>query len=195
VVNSLGHHSNLRPHVEGNQTFLKDVRKGYKRYSLFSKILKKTGHHKNFDIVDDLLYTQNLARDRVLCILAVVHNKRCLTEIIITQVHQVLGHLGPQKMSEYIRCYYWWLRIGQDVEHYCKTCPICQTTKSSMQKVLGLLHSLPIPIQPWESIAMDFVGLFPELGGSDYLWVVICCLTSMVHLVSIRTTIKASELT
>jgi hypothetical protein len=41
---------------------------------------------------------------------------------------------------------------------------------------------------------MDFVGPFPESGGYDYLWVVICRLTSMIHLMPIRTTITASEL-
>ena len=41
---------------------------------------------------------------------------------------------------------------------------------------------------------MDFVGPFPESGGYDYLWVVICHLTSMVHLVPIHTTTTTSEL-
>ena len=41
---------------------------------------------------------------------------------------------------------------------------------------------------------MDSVGLFPPSEGHDYLWVVLCHLTSMVHLVPIKTTIKASEL-
>jgi hypothetical protein len=41
---------------------------------------------------------------------------------------------------------------------------------------------------------MDFVGPFPESDGYDYLWVVICHLTLMVHLVPIRMTTMASEL-
>ena len=41
---------------------------------------------------------------------------------------------------------------------------------------------------------MDFVGPFPESNGHDYLWVILCCLTSMVHLVPIQTTTTASEL-
>ncbi len=41
---------------------------------------------------------------------------------------------------------------------------------------------------------MDFVGPFPPSQGFDYLWVVICRLTSMVHLIPINTTTKASEL-
>jgi len=41
---------------------------------------------------------------------------------------------------------------------------------------------------------MDFVGPFLESEGFDYLWVVICRLTSIVHLVPVFTTTKASEL-
>src|SRR5882762_12008565 len=41
---------------------------------------------------------------------------------------------------------------------------------------------------------MDFIGLFHKLKGYDYLWVVICRLTSMVHLMPVKTTIKASKL-
>ena len=39
-----------------------------------------------------------------------------------------------------------------------------------------------------------FVGPFLTSQGYDYLWVIICRLTSMVHLVPVNTTIKASEL-
>jgi hypothetical protein len=41
---------------------------------------------------------------------------------------------------------------------------------------------------------MDFVGPFLESSGHDYLWIVICHLTSMVHLVPINITTTASEL-
>ena len=164
------------------------------RDTLCAKVLNNIGHHRNFEAQDGLLYTRNCAGTSVLCIPSVVLRKRRLTEIIIAQAHEVLGHFGPQKTADYIRRHYWWPRIGQDVEQYCKTCPVCQTTKSSTQRVPGLLHSLPIPARPWGSIGMDFVGPFPESDGHDYLWVVICRLTSMVHLVPIHTTTTASEL-
>jgi hypothetical protein len=57
-----------------------------------------------------------------------------------------------------------------------------------------VLHSLPIPTCPWESIGMDFIGPFPESNGFDYLLVVICRLTSMVHLVPTRTTAKVIDI-
>ena len=90
---------------------------------------------------------------------------------------------------------YWWPKIGWEVDKFNRTCPMCQVAKATNKLPQGLLHSLPIPRQPWGLIAMDFVGPFPPSKGHDYLWVVLCHLTSMVHLVLIKTTIKVSELT
>jgi hypothetical protein len=39
-----------------------------------------------------------------------------------------------------------------------------------------------------------FCGTFPPSEGFDYLWVVLCRLMTMVHLVPIKMTIKASKL-
>jgi hypothetical protein len=58
----------------------------------------------------------------------------------------------------------------------------------------GKLHSLPTPMRPWESIGMDFIRPFPESKGFDYLWVIICRLSSMVHLVPVNMTTTASQL-
>lgn len=41
---------------------------------------------------------------------------------------------------------------------------------------------------------MDFVGPFPPSLGFDYIWVLICRLTSQVHLIAINTTSKTSDL-
>jgi hypothetical protein len=40
---------------------------------------------------------------------------------------------------------------------------------------------------------MDFVGPFLECMGHDYLLVVICCVTSLVHLIPMMTTARATE--
>src|SRR5260370_13804453 len=71
---------------------------------------------------------------------------------------------------------------------------MCQTTKEHTSKLLGLLHNLPIPDHPWSGIAMDFVGPFADSIGRNYLWVVMCCLTSQVHLIPINTMTKTIEL-
>ena len=74
-------------------------------------------------------------------------------------------------------------------------CETCQTMKWHTSKPLGLLHNLLIPDHPWSGIAMDFIGPFPESIGRNYLWVVMCHLTSQVHLIPINTMTKTIELT
>ncbi len=85
-----------------------------------------------------------------------------------------------------------------DVKAYCETCTICKRSKPSNQKPFGLLNPLPIPGQPWESIGIDFIGPLPSSenwhGAFDSITVVICLLTSMVHLIASRTTYNARQM-
>lgn len=80
------------------------------------------------------------------------------------------------------------------VEKFCRTCEVCMRAKSSYAPPVGKLHSLPIPMRPWQSIAMDFLGPFPETDGFNYLWVVVCRLTGHAHLVPVNTKTTATEL-
>jgi hypothetical protein len=71
---------------------------------------------------------------------------------------------------------------------------MCQAMKTINQWPQGLLHSLPIPTKPWSSIGMDFVGPFPLVDNFDYIWVILCRLTSLVHLIPLRMMMTASQL-
>ena len=83
---------------------------------------------------------------------------------------------------------------GKGYRKFCTSCETCQTTKRHTTKPHGLLHNLLIPDHPWSGITMDFVGPFLESLGKNYLWVIICCLTSQVHLIPINTMIKTIDL-
>lgn len=168
----------------------------YKEDAVFSKILKAPSEHKAFTFVksEGRIYTKNRMDERVLCIPRPHIRGRSLVEDIIDRAHTILGHLGSQRTTDYIRRWFWWPKLASTTQTYCDSCEICQTTKASRQLKAGLLHSLPIPRYPWDSIGMDFLGPFPECDGFDYLWLVICRLTSMVHLIPLKTTTKAKEL-
>jgi len=194
IFESISQGPELRKHVEKATDFLDKVKKGYAKDVLFSKIVKEAERYSAFKYRDGLLYTNNRGGHEVLCIPRVVTKDYSLTAIVIEQAHTILGHFGAQKTSDYIRRWYWWPRISPEVDKYCETCGICQANKTSTQRPVGLLHPLPIPNRPWGSIGMDFVGPFPTSKGYDYLWVIICRLTSMVHLIPVNTTVKASEL-
>jgi hypothetical protein len=53
---------------------------------------------------------------------------------------------------------------------------------------------MPIANRPWESIGMDFIGPFLEVEGCDYLWVIICWMSLMEHLIPVHMTTTASQL-
>jgi len=66
--------------------------------------------------------------------------------------------------------------------------------KGEYQKPIGKLHPLPIATWPWDLIGMGFIGPFLEVDGYNYLWVVICRIMSMIHLVSVHMKMTASQL-
>src|SRR5271170_4462053 len=108
--------------------------------------------------------------------------------------HHTVGHMGKRITNNYTRDLFWWPTLGSDIDAFCNSCATCQATKSRNQRPQGLLHSLPIPTSPWTSIGMDFVGPFPLVENMDYIWVVLCRLTSLVHLIPLKTTTTAAQL-
>jgi len=128
----------LRKHFENVGTFTQDVLQGYAQDAVLGKVAQDTGKYSAFTQEDGMI------------------------EIVLEQAHSTLGHMGAQRTSEYIRRYFWWPTLGKDVDKFCTSCATCQVNKPRSTLQAGLLHSLPIPTQPWTSIAMDFVGPFPR---------------------------------
>jgi hypothetical protein len=169
-------------------------REAYPEDKLFGKIMSKPKDHPSFTVADKLIHRKNNSGNRVLCIPDCNVRGRKLTELVIDQAHRVVGHMGTRITENYVRQYFWWATLGTDVKTFCESCSVCQATKTSNQRPQGLLHTLPIPTKPWSSIGMDFVGPFPMVENLDYIWVILCRLTSLVHLIPLRTTNTAAQL-
>lgn len=184
----------LPSELEGKMDLRRVVKRGQEEDVFCAKILQNPTHHKRFRIYQGLVEHQTSKGDWVLCIPNVMHGKKRLAQLLIDHAHSLVGHLGNDKTNAYLRRWFWWPSMAKEVERFCASCATCQTTKASNQKPQGLLHNLPIPVRPWQSISMDFVGPFPESEGFDYLWVIVCRMTAATHLVPIRTTTTASEL-
>ena len=174
--------------------FLESVRAGYTEDPLFAKVKENSERFNRFQWQDDLLYLDRVEGLPVLCIPRAKHGSRKLTEMVIDQAHQTIGHAGNERTNKYIHKFYWWSTLSRDVAKFCATCGTCQAVKPITQKPMGLLHPLPIPSRPWESIGMDFIGpLPPSPEGYNFIWVIIDRLTSMVHLVALKTSATATE--
>lgn len=180
--------------IESDPEFLEDIRKCYETDTLFTKVLTKPIDHPRFDIKDGLIWTENLTGEKVLCIPESSKGMRSLRGAILEQGHHSVGHFGPQRTADYVRRWYWWPRIYSMCDKFCRSCEHCHRAKAEYRAPAGKLHNLPIPSRPWESIGMDFIGPFPEMKGYNYLWVVICRLTSQVHLIPCNTRDTATDL-
>ncbi len=68
------------------------------------------------------------------------------------------------------------------VARYVSTCPVCQRTKGSNQKPIGLLRPLAVPAERWDQVTMDFItGLPTTTTGCDAITSFVDKLSKMVH--------------
>ncbi|KZV59656.1 hypothetical protein PENSPDRAFT_595034, partial [Peniophora sp. CONT] len=94
--------------MESDGAFLNQIRDAYDRDALFSKVNKSINQYPSFELREGLLYTKNRAGKEVICIPRAKGAKRKLTEQVLEQSHNVLGHLGPHRTNEYVRTFFWW---------------------------------------------------------------------------------------
>ncbi len=92
------------------------IRLNYLKDPTFAKILEAPTSHKNFVVQNELIYLKEEGDQEVLGIPDhVVIDGRNLCEIIISEAHSLLAHLGTSKTCAYLRDHVWWKSINQDV--------------------------------------------------------------------------------
>jgi RNase H-like domain found in reverse transcriptase/Reverse transcriptase (RNA-dependent DNA polymerase)/Integrase zinc binding domain/Chromo (CHRromatin Organisation MOdifier) domain/Retroviral aspartyl protease len=107
----------------------------------------------------------------------------------------IAGHLGKDKTLDALSRTFFWPGMSRDVRQHVRTCDSCQRNKSSTQRPLGLLQSLPIPSRPWESISMDLITCLPKTAnGHDAIFTVVDRLTKLAHFLPTTTTVTAPQL-
>ncbi len=83
--------------------------------------------------------------------------------------HDQSGHFEINKTKVLIQKHFYWPRMGQEINQYCKTCPSClkfNYKKRSKEP----LHPLPVISTPWRRIAIDIVGKMPRTQrGNSYI--------------------------
>ena len=105
------------------------------------------------------------------------------------------GHRGIMSTTSALEGYFYWPSLRADIEKYVRECLVCQKVKFDRHKTLGLLHPLPIPDAPWESIAMDFITGLPRTQfGNDAIWTIIDRFSKQAHFLPVRKTIKPDHM-
>ena len=115
---------------------------------------------------------------------------RKIREVLISNAHTLIAHLGFEKTLSYLKDNVWWPDIVKDTMDFCRSCTTCERAKASNSRPMCLLKTVDIPEAPWDSIGVDFVGPFPSSqnrhGWFDTLVVVIDHFSSMVHITPSR---------
>ncbi|KZP03060.1 hypothetical protein FIBSPDRAFT_693929, partial [Athelia psychrophila] len=85
----------------------KSIQGRYAEDPFFKLIVEVPTSYKNFEYRGGLVYVKDKER-RSLCIPDILIGKRRAREIIISQAHSILAHLGPRKTIVYLRDNVWW---------------------------------------------------------------------------------------
>ena len=100
----------------------------------FKHIVECPKEFKNFEITQDgLVYLKQQGR-RLVCILKVMVNGRNVREIVISEAHSLLAHLGAGKTLDYLQDQVWWKDMVSDTRTYCETCETCKRSKPANHK-------------------------------------------------------------
>jgi hypothetical protein len=172
--------------ISVDESFLRDVRVGYKTDSFCQKLSVADESIPGIRFENELWYIG----DRL-----VIPRYGALREDLFRLAHDALGHFGADKSYASIRDCYYWPNMRRDLENtYVPACPECQRNKSSTGKPKGPLHPLPIPESRGDSVCLDFVGPLPEDKGFNCVLTITDRLGSDIQLIPTRTDITAPNL-
>ena len=83
------------------------IRKFYQQDKIYSKILETPKAHAKIGVKEGLIFMKNnLSRDVIYVSPKASHKRKRLIEIIIDHAHNIIGHFGQFKTSQYIRRYF-----------------------------------------------------------------------------------------
>ncbi|KAF8227296.1 hypothetical protein L208DRAFT_1213865, partial [Tricholoma matsutake] len=108
IHNSQAKGPDLHIHMSELDPLCDDIQKGYANNKFFKKLFENPEDHPGFQIWDRFIWMKNCSGEDVLCVPSTLFKGTTLHGHIIEQAHTVVGHFGPLKTSEYIRCWYWW---------------------------------------------------------------------------------------
>ena len=100
--------------------------------------------------------------------------------------YHLSGHQGAERTYQQLAKIYWWPQMWKDVQHYIRTCDICQKRKTIKDFVPR--QPSTTPNAPFEHIGIDVIGPLPRtLTGKKYIVVAVDWLTKWPEAESLET--------
>lgn len=91
------------------------------------------------------------------------------------------GHFGVHKTLEKVRQRFYWVNYARDVKEWCRKCITCSASNGPQKRRRAPMRQYNVG-SPFERIAIDVAGPFPETGhGNKYIVVVMDYFTKWVE--------------
>jgi len=101
---------------------------------------------------------------------------KCLRRYVLSACHDDMAgaHLGWLKKLDKVSERFFWSGMAKDVRAYVSACEKCNQRKTTRQPRAPNLRALPTVKNPFDRVAMDFVGPLPTTkNGNKYILVFI----------------------
>ena len=156
---------------------------------------KEEFKYKHYKIHDNLLVYSNIPDsvddERIVVPKGEIRKK------LIYDYHDtpISGHLGYHRTYELMHRHFYWPRMFQEINNYCRRCTKCQQNKASTQQQMGYLHPIQIPQTKWSQISMDLISGLPKTQkGYDSIYVIVDYLSKRAHFIPTTTTVTGKGL-
>ncbi|KAI5316983.1 hypothetical protein L3X38_036690 [Prunus dulcis] len=107
-----------------------------------------------------------------------------LIPVIVEEMHSST-HEGYHKTLQRARSVFYWQGMRSSIREFIKQCDTCQRNKGENTKPAGLLQPLPIPLQVWTDISMDFIDGLPKSNGKTTIFVIVDRLSKFAHFIPV----------
>ena len=103
------------------------------------------------------------------------------------------GHFALNKTIDILKEHFYWPKMGGDVHKVISSCSICHKAESQFHQ--GLYTRLPVPVQPWDDVSMDFIVALPRTQrGKNAIMVVVDRFSKMPHFIPCHKTDDATHI-
>ena len=91
-------------------------------------------------------------------------------EVVLHSLHDEMGHLGVERVTELLRARFYWPKMANDAEAYVRDCGLCITRKTPAKKA-ATLHQITSS-GPMDLVCIDFLSMESDSRGISNVLVV-----------------------
>lgn len=90
--------------------------------------------------------------------------------VVLKSMHNDLGHLGVERVTDMIKSRFFWPKMSTDVEQYVRNCGECVLRKTPCQRAAPL-HQI-VSSGPMDLVCIDFLSMEPDSRGVSNVLVI-----------------------